>query len=297
MSRILLIGAKGQLGQALRSPLAPLGNLIPVTRAEVDLSQTASLAEQVAGYQADVIVNAAAYTAVDRAETEPDLAQQVNGVAPGILAQVAADTDATLFHVSTDYVFDGSQSRPYRESDPTAPLGVYGSSKRAGEMAILAAAPERSVIVRTAWVYGAGETGNFVKTMLRLGGDRPELRVVADQIGSPTWTQDLAGAIAALVEHSQTQPLADLTGLYHYTNSGACSWYDFAVAIFEEARAIGFPLQIERVVPITTADYPTPAQRPAYSVLWGGKIAERLGQPAPHWRHSLRKMLQQLHQG
>lgn len=285
--RILLTGANGQLGQALQPKLSGLGEVIAADRTVVDLSQTDQLYNQVTALEPDVIVNAAAYTAVDRAEGEPALAQAVNGDAPGILGQVASDRQGFLFHVSTDYVFNGSQGRPYLETDPTDPLGVYGRSKLAGEQAIAQTAPNNSAIIRTAWVYGVGGTGNFVKTMLRLGGDRPELRVVADQIGSPTWTGDLAAAIAQLL------PLRgeDLAGIYHYTNSGAASWYDFAVAIFEEAKALGADLAIQNVAPITTADYPTPAKRPSYSVLAGGKIAEKLGHPAPHWRQGLRKML------
>ncbi len=267
--------------------LAPLGEVIAADRTVVDLANTAVLYDQVAELEPDVIVNAAAYTAVDKAENEGALAQAVNGEAPGILGQVARDRQGFLFHVSTDYVFNGSQGRPYRETDPTDPLGEYGRSKLAGEQAIAQTAPNHSAIIRTAWVYGTGGTGNFVKTMLRLGGDRPELRVVADQIGSPTWTGDLAAAIAQLIP----QRSEDLAGTYHYTNSGAASWYDFAIAIFEEAKALGVDLAIETVVPITTADYPTPAQRPSYSVLAGKKIAAKLGHPAPHWRQGLRKML------
>ncbi|MGD1936792.1 MAG: dTDP-4-dehydrorhamnose reductase [Cyanophyceae cyanobacterium] len=285
--RILLTGAKGQLGQELQPLMAPLGEVIIADRTVVDLSQTETLYDQVATLEPDVIVNAAAYTAVDKAESEMALAQTVNGAAPGILGQVARDRQGFLFHVSTDYVFNGSQGRPYRETDPTDPLGAYGTSKLAGEQAIAQTAPQNSAVIRTAWVYGTGGTGNFVKTMVRLGENRPELRVVADQIGSPTWTGDLAGAIAQLIP----QRSEDLAGTYHYTNSGAASWYDFAVAIFEEAKILGADLAIQQVVPITTADYPTPAQRPSYSVLAGEKIAAKLGQPAPHWRQGLRKML------
>ncbi|MEM6501966.1 MAG: dTDP-4-dehydrorhamnose reductase [Cyanobacteria bacterium P01_C01_bin.89] len=285
--RILLTGAKGQLGQELQPLMAPLGEVIIADRTVVDLSQTETLYDQVAALEPDVIVNAAAYTAVDKAESEMALAQAVNGTAPGILGQVARNRQGFLFHVSTDYVFNGSQGRPYRETDPTDPLGTYGTSKLAGEQAIAQTAPQNSAVIRTAWVYGTGGTGNFVKTMVRLGENRPELRVVADQIGSPTWTGDLAGAIAQLIP----QRSEDLAGTYHYTNSGAASWYDFAVAIFEEAKILGADLAIQQVVPITTADYPTPAQRPSYSVLAGEKIAAKLGQPAPHWRQGLRKML------
>jgi dTDP-4-dehydrorhamnose reductase len=199
--------------------------------------------------------------------------------------------EAGIIHISTDYVFDGSQSQPYRETDPTQPLGAYGLSKQKGEAAVQAACPNH-MIVRTAWVYGVQGKGNFVKTMLRLGKEREELRVVADQIGSPTWAKDLAGAIAQYA----TKLTPETAGIYHYTNSGVCSWYDFAVAIFEEARLLGFPLKIERVVPITTADYPTPARRPAFSVLSLQKTNALLGTIPPHWRDSLRAMLKELQQ-
>lgn len=292
MSRILLIGARGQLGQDLQPLLAAQGDLTAVGRNELDLTQAEAIRALVTEAAPDCIVNAAAYTAVDKAESEPELATAVNAAAPTLLAELARDRGATLIHVSTDYVFDGQKGSPYLESDPTSPLGTYGRSKELGEKGILASGLERYAIVRTAWVYGVPGKGNFVKTMLRLGKDREALRVVADQIGSPTWTQDLAGAIANLAP-KLTDASAE-PGLYHFTNSGVASWYDLAVATFEEGRALGFPLQIQTVAPITTADYPTPAQRPAYSVLAGQKLAAVLGGSAPHWRASLRQMLQNL---
>lgn len=290
MTRILITGINGQLGQELQRVLSSVDNLelIGVDRDRLDLSQPDRIRQFVAQTQPEIIVSCGAYTAVDKAESEPELAHQVNGIAPGIFAEEAQKLDATLIHVSTDYVFDGTQSHPYRETDPTNAIGVYGASKLAGEQAIQQT-DARAMILRTAWVYGVGGTGNFVKTMLRLGGDRPELRVVADQIGTPTWTGDIANAIAgAIAQHR------DLSGIYHFTNSGVASWYDFAVAIFEESQKLAYPLKIERVIPITTAEYPTPAKRPAFSVLAGQKIASLLGQPAPHWRQSLRKMLAEL---
>jgi len=292
MPRILLIGAQGQLGQDLQPLLATQGNLTAVSRNELDLTQSDAIRALVAETAPELIVNAAAYTAVDKAESEPDIAKAVNAAAPTLLAELARDRDAAFIHVSTDYVFDGQKGSPYLESDPTNPIGTYGSTKELGEQGILASGLERYAIVRTAWVYGVLGKGNFPKTMLRLGKDRETLSVVADQVGSPTWTQDLAAAIANL-----GPKIADTSaeaGLYHFTNSGVASWYDLAVATFEEARALGFPLQIQAVEPITTADYPTPAQRPAYSVLAGQKLAAVLGSSAPHWRASLRRMLQAL---
>ena len=207
-------------------------------------------------------------------------------MAPGILAEECEKLGATLIHISTDYVFDGTKSSPYLETDPTNPLGVYGRSKLIGEEAIRQGS-ERYFIIRTAWVYGNGGKGNFVKTMLRLGKDREELRVVYDQVGSPTWTGDLAAAIVQMIPQAQPEKF----GTYQYTNSGVCSWYDFAIAIFEEAKQLGFPLKVQRVVPITTPEYPTPAKRPAYSVLSPAKLSALLGNYPPHWRQGLRQML------
>ncbi len=287
--KILLTGAAGQVGQELQQTLASLGEVVSVGRDRADLSQLAAVQALLDDLAPDLIVNAAAYTAVDKAEAEPDLARLVNGTAPGILATAAQQRGAGIIHISTDYVFDGRQSSPYRETDTTNPLGVYGASKLLGETAVQASC-DRHMILRTAWVYGVQGKGNFVKTMLKLGADREELRVVADQIGSPTWSQDLAGAIA----HMAPQLTPATAGIYHYTNSGVTSWYDFAVAIFEEAQALGWPLKIQRVIPITTADYPTPAQRPAFSVLSLQKTTAMLGGHPPQWRQSLRRMLAEL---
>ncbi len=285
MTKILLLGAAGQVGQELAPCLASLGTVQALTKSELDLTQIEGLGENIQTFAPDIIVNAAAYTAVDRAETEPDLAQKINSDAPQAIAKVAKKMGSYFVHISTDYVFDGSKGSPYQEIDPTKPLGIYGQSKRRGEIAITESGCE-FLIVRTAWVYGVGGTGNFVKTMLRLGKEREEIRVVADQIGSPTWAKDLAMAIAALTEKRAT-------GIYHYTNSGVASWYDFAMAIFEEARNLGIPLQVKKVIPINTEDYPTTAQRPAYSVLSHRKLIQTLDSYPPHWRHSLRAMLQE----
>lgn len=289
--KILLTGAAGQVGQELQSTLASLGEVVAVGRDRLDFSQLAAVEHLLEAVQPDLIVNSAAYTAVDKAESEPDAANLVNGKTPGILARAAQQRGAGIIHISTDYVFDGSQSSPYLETDATCPLGVYGASKLLGEEMVRTAC-DRHMIIRTAWVYGVQGKGNFVKTMLRLGADREELRVVADQVGAPTWAYDLAAAIAQIAP----QLTPEIAGTYHYTNSGVTSWYDFAVAIFEEAATLGFPLKIQRVIPITTADYPTPARRPAYSVLSLQKTAALLGAHPPQWRQSLRKMLVELQQ-
>jgi len=284
--KILLAGSGGQLAQELQPILLSSGEVIAVDRTSLDLSEPESIRQAMAEIQPDLVVNAGAYTAVDKAEIEPELAQAVNGIAPGILAEECEKLGSTLIHISTDYVFDGSQGSPYLETDSTNPLGTYGKSKLMGEEAIRKAG-NRHIIIRTAWVYGNGGKGNFVKTMLRLGKEREEIRVVADQVGSPTWTGDLAAAISHIIPHVQPENF----GTYQYTNSGVCSWYDFAIAIFEEAEKIGFPLKVQRVVPITTSEYPTPAKRPAFSVLSSVKISALLGTHPPHWRQGLRQML------
>jgi dTDP-4-dehydrorhamnose reductase len=295
MTRILVTGANGQLGAEILAQLTPIDTItaIGTTRDRLDLADPDSIRHAIVELEPDIILSSGAYTAVDRAESEPELAHAVNAIAPGLLAEATAQRGAKLIHLSTDYVFDGQKGSPYLETDPTGAigtLGTYGQTKLDGERAILAADPT-AAIVRTAWVYGVGGTGNFVKTMLRLGKEREELRVVADQIGSPSWTGDIATAIVDLaLNHS------DASGVFQFTNSGVASWYDFAVAIFEEAAALDFPLAVQRVIPITTADYPTSAKRPAYSVLAGGKLATLRGTIAPHWRDGLRSMLTELRQ-
>ncbi|MEH1842479.1 MAG: dTDP-4-dehydrorhamnose reductase [Nostoc sp.] len=284
---ILLIGSNGQVGKELQQILPSYGDIISVERPTVDLAQPDTLRKVIRSKQPQIIINAAAYTAVDKAESEPELASAINAIAPLIIAQESQKLGALLIHISTDYVFDGNGYRPYQESDPTNPLSVYGKTKLAGEKAIQETCAYH-LILRTAWVYGTFGKNNFVKTMLRLGAERQEIRVVTDQIGSPTWAQDIATVIAQMIP----QLTLKISGSYHYTNSGIASWYDFAVAIFEEAQQLGFPLKVERIIPITTAEYPTPARRPAYSVLACGKISAILGTYPPHWRQRLRQMLQ-----
>ena len=287
--KILLTGINGQLGSQLQPLLIKVGEVTAVGRNNLDLADPNAISTLIDQVKPELIINAAAYTAVDKSEKEPGLSHAINSIAPGIMAKEAKKLGATLIHISTDYVFDGSQSTPYTETDSTNPLGTYGQSKLAGEEAIRETEANH-IIIRTAWVYGAYGKGNFVKTMLRVGKDREELRVVYDQVGSPTWTGDLAEAIAQIIPHLNSQTY----GTYHYTNSGAISWYDFAIAIFEEGRQLGFPLQVKQVVPITTAEYPTPAKRPTFSVLNSGKISKVLGTYCPYWRYSLKQMLKQL---
>ena len=283
MKKILLTGVTGQVGQELQKTLVPWGEIVGVTRQDLDLTQPEQIRSAIAELKPDLIVNAAAYTAVDKAETESKLAIAINGVAPTIMAESAQKLGATLVHISTDYVFNGNNYTPYTEEDRPNPLGVYGQSKLMGEEGVRNNGA-RHIILRTAWVYGSRGHGNFVKTMLRLGAEREELRIVSDQIGSPTWSYDIAMAITQLISKSAR-------GTYNFSSSGVASWYDFAVAIFSEANQLGFPLKVKEVIPITTAEYPTPAQRPSYSVLSKAKITQTLGNYPSPWQKSLKQML------
>ncbi|MDJ0660068.1 MAG: dTDP-4-dehydrorhamnose reductase [Crocosphaera sp.] len=289
MTKILLTGSDGQVGQDLQQTLIPIGEIIATNRQQLDLTSPDNIRQVIQETQPDIIINSAAYTAVDKAETEPELAVTINGIAPAIIAEEAQKIGAFLLHISTDYVFDGTKNTPYLETDNTHPLGVYGQSKLAGEQGIQKNS-DRYVILRTAWVYGTEGKGNFVKTMLRLGKEKEQLSIVADQVGSPTWSYDIANTITQILTKVN---LAETKEIYHFTNSGVASWYDLAMAVFEEAKIIGFPLNIKQVNPITTQEYPTPAKRPHYSVLSGKKSAKLLGYNAPYWRDSLKKMLNQ----
>jgi dTDP-4-dehydrorhamnose reductase len=282
--KILLLGKTGQVGSALTPLLTRLaqstdaGALVALGRADVDLSDAAALAQAVQQVQPALIVNAAAHTAVDRAETEPDIAFAINALAPGVLAQQAATLNALLVHYSTDYVFDGSQQTPYRESDTTHPLGVYGQSKLAGEQAVQASGC-RHLLLRTSWVYDS--TGrNFLTTMLRLAKQHGKLRVVGDQHGSPTSAAMIAEASLQLIRSMLNQP-AMQGGLYHLTAQGQTTWHGFAQAIMRKA---GLDVPIEA---ITTADYPTPARRPAYSVLDCSKLQTEFNYRLPGWQQAL----------
>jgi dTDP-4-dehydrorhamnose reductase len=285
--RVLVTGATGQVGSEVITAMHRLGHdVIAPGRSGLDLMQPSQVEHRVTTLVPDWIINCAAYTQVDRAESEPEQANTVNRDSAAALARAAATCNARLLHVSTDFVFDGSQSRPYREDDTPNPLGVYGRSKLEGEQAVREALPD-AVILRTAWVYGV-HGHNFVRTMLRLAGEGRPLRVVDDQTGSPTWAHDIAGAITALVQ-------AGAAGLFHYTSAGSVSWCGFAGAILSEAAQAGFDIRTQTVEPITTADYPTPARRPAYSVLDTGKIQAELGLSIPAWRDRLVTMLGELY--
>jgi dTDP-4-dehydrorhamnose reductase len=283
----LVTGAKGQLGQTVVALLKQEGKKVcSFSRDQLDIGDYAQLSEIFADHRPNIVFNCAAYTQVDRAESEPEIAHHVNAQGSEYLAQLCAQHDAFLCHFSTDYVFDGKACLPYEESTIPAPLGVYGQTKRLGEVAI-ETSQARYGILRTAWVYGiAGK--NFVKTILRLAQERETLRIVEDQIGTPTWTGDLAEVALALAE-GQTE-----SGIYHVTNSGVASWYDFALAICEEATLLGWNLRVHEIVPISTAEYPTPAKRPSYSVLSRHKVEGILGRKMTHWRVALRLMLKAL---
>lgn len=295
--RLLLLGANGQVGHALRPELAGLGKVVCATRSGtlpdgshcevVDFDQLGSLHGLIERCAPDIVVNAAAYTAVDRAEQERDIAFRVNAEAPGVLAEACARRGALLVHYSTDYVFDGNGTRPWREDDATAPLGVYGASKLAGEDAIQGAGA-RHITLRTAWVYGP-HGHNFLRTMLRLGAERDELRVVSDQIGAPT----PASLIARVTAQALRGPL-DMTGIRHLTTTGQTSWHGFATAIFEGALARGLIPRSPRVVAVPTSEYPTPAKRPAYSALDVTRIKAELGITPPTWQVALGETLDRM---
>ena len=284
--KVVVTGADGQLGTDLCQYLQAQGHeAIALTLAQLDITDAAAVQERIAAHQADWVVNCAAHTQVDRAETEQALAYAVNRDGAAALAAAVAAQGGRLAHISTDFIFDGDHSRPYQESDTANPVNVYGRSKWEGEQAVLAAMPD-ALIVRTAWVHGA-QGNNFVTTILRLAAERERLTIVDDQIGTPSWTGDISVALLQLMEQQAT-------GVFHFTNEGVASWYDFACAIVGEARALGRELKVQEVLPIPSSAYPTPAQRPAYSVLNKEKIRARLAGPIPHWRESLQVMLREL---
>ena len=296
--KLLVLGAGGQVGHELVRALAPVGEVVSATRDDagtlrVDLANADSLAAALDAARADVIVNAAAYTAVDRAEDEPELADRVNHRAVAEIGAWAKRNGRRVVHYSTDYVFDGSSKRPYRENDATAPLGAYGRSKLAGEDA-LRASGARHLIVRTAWVYAA-RGNNFLRTMLRLAGERDELRVVADQTGAPTPASLVADASAAMLRQwLDDGENAGRDGTYHLVSAGWCGWFEFAEAIVDGAADRGVIERRPRVVPIATAEYPTRARRPAYSVLDTSKVTAAFGLQLPDWRAGLESVVDQL---
>lgn len=291
--KILVTGREGQVAWELRRTLACLGEVVALeldsTPLSLDLADADSIRAVVQAVKPDLIVNAAAYTAVDKAEQDQALAYAVNASALGFLAEEARKLGAGIIHYSTDYVFPGDASAPYLETDPTGPQGVYGSSKLAGEEAVIASGIPH-YILRTAWVYG-NRGGNFLLTMLRLMRERESLRIVNDQVGSPTWSRMIAEATALIIaqslEHGRFAP-GDRSGVYHLTCGGQTSWFEFASAIREAGLGSGLlPENCANLEPIPSSAYPTPAKRPAYSVLNNGKLAEAFGLKLPDWREAL----------
>ena len=297
--KILLFGKGGQLGWELQRSLATLGELVALdfdTPGELcgDFTRLADIAATVRQVRPDVVVNAAAYTAVDKAESEPDLARQINAEAPGALADAAEEIGAWFVHYSTDYVFDGSGERPWREEDATNPLSVYGQTKRDGEVA--AARCRKHLIFRTSWVYAA-RGGNFIRTMLKLAQERERLTVIDDQVGAPTGADLLADVTAHAVRAACAAPArSDLAGLYHLAASGETSWYGYARLIIEQARAAGLPVRVapDAVVPIPTEAYPLPAPRPRNSRLDTSKLREAYDLVLPDWRSGVLRALTEI---
>jgi dTDP-4-dehydrorhamnose reductase len=294
--RILLIGSTGQVGWELARALTPLGRVLIPERSQCDLARPDTLTALIDALRPDVIVNAAAYTAVDKAEEEGDLAMTINAHAPGVLAAAARRHGALLLHYSTDYVFDGKQARAYSEADTPGPAGAYARSKLAGEQAVRATGADY-LIFRTSWVYAA-RGKNFLKTILRLAGEREELRIVADQIGAPTWARLIAEVTALALQQdlARRKHGGFENGTYHLTAAGETSWYGFATAIVTTARVFGADLKCHKVVPITTAEYPLPAARPANSRLSGAKLAARYGLEMPAWEDSMKLCLAEIFQ-
>ena len=297
--RILLLGKGGQVGAALQPQLEMLGEVSAHNRATCDLGNPAQLRDTVRVVRPDLIVNAAAYTAVDKAEADTDLCHRINAEAPGILAEEANALNAWLIHYSTDYVFDGTKTSAYVENDAPSPLNAYGRSKLAGDRAVVAATPNHTIL-RVSWVYGlAGR--NFPKSILKLASERDELRVVADQFGAPTSADLIAEVTAQIVRRylgiSARTAATPARGIFNVAPSGRVSWHEFAVELIREARSQNWPLKLSEkaVVPITTEQYPTPAKRPRNSLLDTTKLRRLLGTDLPPWQAPLREFIAHLH--
>ena len=285
--KVVITGANGQVGRALLKSVPAHVDAVGLSHRELDIGDVQGVMGSIQSQRPDLIINAGAYTAVDKAESEPELAERANSTGPHNLAAAARATGARLLHLSTDFVFDGTASKPYGTDAPTNPQSTYGRTKRGGEEAVQRTLADKSVVLRTAWVYAA-EGNNFVRTMLRLMAAKGAVRVVADQIGTPTAAHSLAEVIWAFAARP------DVSGTYHWTDAGVASWYDFAVAIAEESAAIGLLPADVRVDAIATEEYPTPAKRPAYSVLDKRSLLAKLSVPARHWRSNLRTVLREI---
>jgi dTDP-4-dehydrorhamnose reductase len=297
LKKILLTGVNGQVGHALKTKLADY-ETIPLSRDQLDLTKAHDIRRVVREIKPNLIINPAAYTAVDKAESEPELAFAINAEAAQVLAEEAARLDAALIHFSTDYVYDGSKKCAYIETDEVNPMSVYGKSKLAGEDAIRAVGAPH-LILRTSWVYGAYGK-NFLKTILRLAAERDSLRIVADQFGAPTSSESIAAAVVKLVESWQIEN-QNQTGIYHLTNSGETSWYGFSCEIINQYNRLiaeknwpALKTQLDSIVAITTSDYPTPAARPANSRLHNTKLKQTFGVELPSWQQGLGDVMQKL---
>lgn len=288
MFKVLVTGAKGQVGSEIVKTVPAGFTVIGLGSNELDITNQQQVTAVIAQYKPDLIINAAAYTAVDKAESDSDNAYAVNQHAVAWLAQAAKQADIPFFHISTDYVFDGESTTPYKETDPVNPQSVYGKSKLAGEQ-VLAATHNKHIILRTSWVFGA-EGNNFVKTMLRLGKERDELSVVADQHGCPTSARSIAEVLWQLAEKYMSERALPW-GIYHFSNSPACTWHEFAVEIFQQAKERGLLENIPSVKSITSEDYPTPSKRPAWSVLNCNKIEFLLDKKVALWESELLRSL------
>lgn len=285
--RVLVTGAHGQLGQELAATVPGGYKLHALGRQDLDVGDPHAVAEWIKLYRPGLVINAAGYTAVDRAESDRDAAFRTNCLAPGYLAESVSQIGGRLIHISTDYVFDGTQGRPYRPDDTPRPLSVYGETKLGGERRVLQALGQRALVMRTSWVY-SGHGNNFVRTMIKPMREREEVSVVSDQIGTPTWARGLAQTIWIAAGRPE------LHGIYHWTDAGVASWYDFAVAIQEEAIARGLLSRGVTIVPIRTEDFPATAARPLYSVLDKRDTWRELGLVPQHWRTALRVMIQEI---
>jgi dTDP-4-dehydrorhamnose reductase len=295
--RLLVTGANGHVGWELNRSLKPLGDVVALDRRQCDLSQPELLPTVIRSIRPDVIVNAAAYTAVDKAEQEEQLATTVNGTAVGVMADESRKASSLLVHYSTDYVFDGEKPSPYTEDDVPHPINAYGRSKLGGETAMHQAGGAY-LILRTSWVY-AGRGHNFVRTILRLAGERDELRIVDDQIGTPTWARRIADA-TALIVHAARQEQATgqfASGIFNLTASGATSWHGFAKAILDEAQHNGLLQRVPQLKPIASVQYPTPATRPKNSRLAGERISKRFGIALPDWQQALARCIEDMKSG
>lgn len=292
--RIVVTGVTGQVGSALASRLSTIGTVVPVDRTALDLARPREMPRRLDELSPDVIINSAAYTAVDRAEDERELAFLVNAEAPGVLARWAAERAVPLIHFSTDYVFDGRGSRPWHETDVTNPLSVYGTSKLAGETAVRSVGGPH-LTIRTSWVYGA-LGANFLRTIMRLAGERQELRIVSDQVGAPTSVTIIADAVATMLARATdlAAVFADADGLVHLAASGITSWHGFATAIVEGLRARQVPLSVVRIVPIASAEYPMKAQRPLNSRLDLSRLSQAFGIAPPSWVDGLNNELDRI---